>query len=97
MGILALRETRNAYYYTQAVNQIYGMSERLHALNIYKGLEDQIAIWNKENQVVLPQGVGRVEGIYPNFTITIFWGEQQRECPQIRIGQNGCISEKITL
>jgi prepilin-type N-terminal cleavage/methylation domain-containing protein len=97
MGIFGHSETRSAYYYTQAVNQIFCLEERLRALNVHDGLENQIEIWNKENQTVLPNALGSVTGIYPTYTITLFWGESQTDCPHVRVGQSGCVSEKITL
>lgn len=97
MQIYSLRETRAAFYFAVATNQLTAMVERLRALKEYEGLDKQISIWNSQNQEILPQGLGVVSGIYPSYTITIYWGKQQDECKQMQLGRVGCLSKKINL
>lgn len=80
MELTALKETYAAHYYSLAVIQLNGMHERLYALDHYSGLQNEVNIWNKENQIVLPNGKGEVEGHYPSYTIKLCWGNS--ECLQ---------------
>lgn len=93
----SVRGLREDYYFTQASNQVSMMSERLRALDAADGMHEQIEQWNKENATVLPLGKGEVSGSYPNYVITVYWGEKQSECTNMRIGGAGCIREKLYL
>lgn len=97
MEIFALRENRAAYYFSVATNQLNSMIERLSALNSRDGLDQQVVIWNQQNQDVLPSGIGVVAGSYPRYTITIYWGEAQRACEKMRLGESGCLREEISI
>lgn len=96
MEITALRDCRVAYYFTIATQQIQNIHERLYALKDKQSFSEQIDVWNKQNQELLPNGRGEVTGKYPAFTATIFWG-QINSCHQISIGQSGCLQEKIII
>lgn len=91
MEIYSLREIRATYFYHLAINQLYSMSERLRCLEMQDNLASQIAIWNLENKNLLPHGYGKVAGIYPNFTISVFWGKPQSNCQIDHVGQSGCV------
>lgn len=97
IGVQTLRELRSGYYFVQAINQIHSMQERLRALGTHEGLNEQMKNWNKENSEVLPQGVGQVFGNYPAYSITIYWGKSQTECPIMLLGINGCLTRSIKL
>ncbi len=97
MEIFALRENRAAYYFSVATNQLNTMLECLRALNSRDGLAQQIAIWNQQNQDVLPNGIGVVVGSYPMYTVTIYWGEIQHSCEKMRLGESGCLNEEVSL
>ena len=71
------------------------MVERLRALGNNTGLEQQIAIWNTENKISLPQGVGQVEGHFPTYRISIYWGKITPPCQQNQLGNSGCLVENI--
>lgn len=95
--IFSLQELEAVSYFNTAVNQLNAMRERLHALNENAGLEEQIAIWNQQNQETLPQGVGEVKGTFPTYTVTLYWGKTRHTCQKIHLGKSGCIKEIITL
>lgn len=78
-SIRSLQGVRDSYYHTQAINQIASMEERLRALQNHEGIEEQIALWNSENVHALPQGVGTVDGFYPEYTIQVCW-RTHKEC-----------------
>ena len=77
--IVAFRKSRDAYYFSIAVNQLNAMKERLRVFKNHSGLEQQIELWNLQNQEVLPQG----KGIVTEQQIKINWGN------------NACLTEKI--
>lgn len=89
MQFFALREMRNAWLLSVAVNQINNMSERLRAYGQDVVIEDQVIIWNQEISQLLPKGRGDVMGQYPAYTISL--------CQQSQIKEEGCISQKIQL
>lgn len=87
MIIHAIRETKSAYYFAVATQQIDNFIERLHTFD-HSEWEAQLACWNKENMLVLPQGHGELS----DNSIMIFWGKNtQQECKKNRIGQSGCV------
>ncbi|MHB1948439.1 MAG: type IV pilus modification PilV family protein [Gammaproteobacteria bacterium] len=94
MQLTSMRENRNAYYFSMAQNQLNSMIERLHAQPLSL---DQIAIWNQQNQQVLPNGTGYVQGHFPCYKITIFWGEKnhQDQCNQFQSGKINCLTTQI--
>jgi hypothetical protein len=97
LGIAALRDVRNIYYFQQAANQLDTMVAHLHALNNNNGLQELISNWNTENKSLLPQGVGSVTGGFPTYHITVFWGDQSHtHCQQTKQGQSGCITANVT-
>lgn len=75
MQLHALRENRNAYYFSVAQNQINSLLERSYAQELSS---QQIATWNLQNQKSLPNGTGRISGHYPSYQITIFWGHNPK-------------------
>lgn len=74
MEIDALRENRNAYYFSVAENQLNSIAQRIQAHP--QDITKQLMIWNQQNQQILPQGKGNVSGLFPNYIVTIFWGEK---------------------
>lgn len=88
MQLTAWRETKAVYFYRTAMHQIDNMRSRLKTPNLNK----QIALWNQQNQEVLPQGKGLVNQIGKQIEIKISWGGMLPEaCRQNTIGSKGCI------
>ncbi len=87
MEVYSLHSLRNSYYLNVATGQLNNMAERLRALSEYSGLEQQIQIWNKENQQVLPEGRGVVAGRYPFYKITLYWGDTSWESQNLDLLQ----------
>src|SRR3990167_10372889 len=95
MQVYSLKQTKIAFLFNTANNQLMNMSERLLALQARDGLTQQITLWNKENQLLLPQGQGMVMGDFPYYTITLYWGNTPQDCRENKIGESGCLKEKI--
>lgn len=97
MEMAALRDSRGIFYFNEATQQLQNLSERLRVLGVVSGLSEQIALWNQENQNLLPQANGIVSGVYPVYHVTISWGEQKTNCRKNTIGVSGCIAAEIQL
>lgn len=93
MQLTSLRMTKAAYYASVASGQISNMNEQLRAL-AGQDKTSQLIIWNQQNAEVLPQGRGTVEGRYPHYIISVYWGKNKKTvCIKPEIGQSGCLSE----
>lgn len=93
----SLQQAKSTYYFNVATQQINNMIERLRVI---KAGNWEIAQenWNKENQNILPQGRGMIEGQYPNYVISIFWGQMNSSpCLQKKIGLSGCLSRNVII
>ena len=77
MELSALRLNRKAYFSAVAEQQLHNMEERLSFLGALGDPAQQIERWNGENKRLLPLGAGRVQGHYPLYTITLYWGGEQ--------------------
>jgi len=97
MEIYSLRSISAAYYFHIATEQLNSMIERLHTAGINFSVNEQIDIWNSQNKQLLPTGEGEITGSYPNYTITLYWGDTPHICQEIHLGQSGCIQRSITL
>jgi prepilin-type N-terminal cleavage/methylation domain-containing protein len=96
MEIQSLHENRNTYFFNVAINQFQSMRDRLHVLNKNSHLDDAVSKWQNENKIVLPQGYGQVIGSYPDYVVTLFWGEASHtECQKMTVSNAGCLSEKV--
>lgn len=95
--IYANKELKNAYFFSTGINQMHNAIERLLTLRDQTGLEQQIASWNKENQIVLPEGLGTITGRFPDYLITLSWGNASEPCVKQQIGSTGCLIQKIQL
>ncbi len=91
MQITVLKYVKNTYLFSVATQQVKQMAERLTAAQ-EKNSDEQIIHWNQQNAEVLPHGRGMVEGYYPSYHITLFWGgSQDHTCDQNKIGRTGCL------
>lgn len=97
MQVYALRQTRAAYDFSVATNQLYAMVERLTVLQANQAIATEIDRWNQENRVVLPSGIGYVSGVYPHYHLSIVWGDYQGNCQSMHLGQQGCLMMDVTL
>ncbi len=97
MEIYALKQSRVAFYYSAAEQQLNNMRERLLSMSAQHDVETQLAAWNEENKTVLPQGFGSVQGEFPHYITTIFWGKMPHRCGEIKVGESGCLKEKVQL
>lgn len=92
-----IKEANYAYFFSTAENQIRNGVQRLVALKGYEALDEQEANWNAENQKVLPQGWGIITGAFPNYTLSIYWGNIPHRCEKQKLGSSGCLTKKIYL
>ena len=75
--LVALREARSHYYFSVGLQQIKNM----HALLSVASTMDLVSAverWNRQNIAVLPQGRGSVRGQYPHYTVSIYWGDEEK-------------------
>lgn len=93
----SLKEVKIAYFHSLAGNQINNAIERLATLKMSDGFDEQYAIWNSENQEILPFGFGTISGTFPNYLVTVYWGNINHDCAKQIIGTSGCIRKKIQL
>jgi hypothetical protein len=95
MQCLALREDYDAWIFMIATVQLNNITERLHTDFL---LDNQIKQWNQENEKVLPQGIGKVTGDYPEYTVTLYWGNPRLPyCKENQLATIGCLQEKIII
>jgi type IV pilus assembly protein PilV len=85
------RQAYAEYLYSIATQQIITMIERLNALGDANGIDDQLTIWNVQNKLLLPNGVGVIEGSYPSYTVTLYWGKKSFNCDV------NCIRKNVTV
>ena len=91
MQLTALREAKAAYYFSVATQQLNEMTERLQTL-AGENYTEQLAVWNRQNQVVLPQGRGMIQRSDSVLIVSIFWGEKEKPvCDKNKIEQSGCL------
>lgn len=95
MQFYALQRAQHVYYYHQAMNQLMNMTERLAVLKNDEAIVDEVPHWNEENNQVLPNGRGEVQGSFPRYTLIIFWGKSAMNCAENKIGATGCLRENI--
>lgn len=88
MQITALREAKSTYYFNVANRQIQGMAERLRVVE-EGDWQETFNKWNQQNQEVLPQGRGEVQGRYPSYTISLIWKTKK--------GQSECLSLDVNV
>jgi type IV pilus assembly protein PilV len=97
METYSIQKSRSAYFFNMAITQLNNMTEKLKAIMNGSDLAGQLEKWNQENQAVLPQGLGTVTGTFPDFIVTIYWGQTPHHCALVHVGESGCLKEKINL
>ena len=77
-GLFSWQLQLNAYYAALAEQQLQNMEERLRLLEVSPfALEQEVALWNLENKRLLPKVKGKVSGTYPNFELSLIWGQKR--------------------
>lgn len=89
----ALHTQRAAYNFNVAIIELQGMIERVRVMRGRADLTSLLASWNQQNQEVLLQGWGTIEGN----EITIYWGKRVGNCAHTTLGVSGCIREEIAV
>lgn len=70
-----LANTQHNNYLIFAQQQLSNIAQRLAMISNSTAIYAQINAWNQENNLVLPQGNGKVTGMYPNYRVTLCWFE----------------------
>ncbi len=70
---------RKAYFSALAEQQMHNLKERMRLQDGGEELAHSIAAWNQENHRILPSAEGGVEGAYPDYRLSLCWGDQQEE------------------
>lgn len=93
MGLFALRENHEAYYFSIATHQLNSMAERLRTIHSNTDLLHHLIIWNEQNSRILPEGKGHVISHVQSYTVTIFWGVKtsKRTCSDLKVGPLKCL------
>jgi hypothetical protein len=92
MELSALRTSRETYLFSVAANQLQIMEERMILLAHHNNIGEQIALWNQENNAVLPNG----RGSFNQSILTVLWGNADPEhCGQKQEGLSGCLQERV--
>lgn len=96
MEVVANQANRNAYYLSVAVLQLDFIVARLR---LNTDAEAQLLVWNQQNALLLPAGIGYISGVYPSYHISLFWGEktQRSECNSILLGKVNCLCRDVSL
>lgn len=99
MGLFALKENNEAYYFSVAQHQLFSMTERLRTIQSDSDLKHHLKIWNEQNNQVLPYGKGYVASNFPTYAVTIFWGANtsRRTCPEVETGILKCLSLDVQI
>lgn len=94
MGLFALRENHEAYYFSMATHQLNSMAERLRTIRSDADLLHHLIIWNEQNNRILPEGKGHVIHNIQSYTVTIFWGAKTsiRTCKDLQMGPLKCLT-----
>jgi|SRR6185312_2312438 len=95
--IYSIKTVQNAYFFSIGANQMNNAVERLIALRAHAGLDEQIMDWNKENAALLPDGFGAIIGSFPEYIVTLSWGNTSHHCVKQQIGKIGCLRQTIQL
>lgn len=95
MEVYSLRSLRATYFVHLALLQLQNMYDRLLVAKPYHEISQQVIAWNKENQALLPEGKGYVEGYASSYTIHIAWGGEVIPCAQSVVAEKGCIRWKV--
>jgi prepilin-type N-terminal cleavage/methylation domain-containing protein len=96
MECVALRESHAAYFLNVAAIQMQAMTERLTTLDQAQGLEEQVAIWNSQNNELLPQSKGSLTGKFPVYQLSLSWGANTL-CNTVQKGPLTCLSDQLRL
>lgn len=95
LQLMALHKTEDNYYLNIASQQIDSMSERLKILNDGQ-YDDQLSVWNEQNQIVLPGGYGQLSYGDSGMVLSIFWGSKEiLNCKNMESGKTRCLQTKI--
>lgn len=98
MEVFALHKNINSYQAGIAEQQLQNIEERLRMIGSRGDPYQQEVLWNKENQLVLPQAKGRVRGVYPHYSIRLSWGVRG-DSKNVKQGGShaGCLFENFSL
>lgn len=77
MQLTSLKDAKSAYFYSVATQQMTNMIERLYKIKI-NSVDEQLHIWNQQNNELLPNGKGQLEGHYPSYTVSLCWENKSR-------------------
>jgi len=97
--IHAIKMGNASWYFTVAEIQVESLQERLQLLSPDEDLQQQIQLWNSENQEVLPAGVGFIQLNDDNHEIEIFWGKNafEKNCQEMQFGLSGCLKAQANV
>lgn len=95
MHLRALHDIKTADYFVTANRQLINLKERLSTIQSDRELPEILNHWNQENRLSFPQGFGTVSGQFPDYDVTLFWGNKHILCTQNHIELSGCLREHL--
>jgi hypothetical protein len=91
MLLESLRKSEAAYDYSVAIHQLDVITGLLMTME-NTSTQEIVEKWNQQNWEVLPEGRGVINGNYPDYEISIFWGNfNGQNCITNNAGKNGCL------
>ncbi|OGT45203.1 MAG: hypothetical protein A3E83_07990 [Gammaproteobacteria bacterium RIFCSPHIGHO2_12_FULL_41_20] len=98
MLVASLYKSESAYYFQIATQQLNNAMGRLQSVGDSAGVEEQIIIWNNENKKLLPYGRGVITGVFPVYTVSVYWGDKSiQDCSALVVGLSGCLRHVIKI
>ncbi len=79
--MIAVRNSRDAFFLSVAVQQLEAMAEQIRA---QQGSVN-VGQWNLDNQKLLPRGKGTITGNYPFYTLKMTWNDSDRLSTRIQL------------
>jgi Tfp pilus assembly protein PilV len=93
MAVQSLHQNLKTYQLSIAVNEMQNIRERLQALQDNAGLQEQLISWNQDFKSVLPKSESSINGSFPNYEVSLWWGDKGRDACQ-KLSEN-CLTMRI--
>lgn len=77
--ITSFRAIEAGYHFMHAEQQMNAMINRLLLIH-GENIDAMVSDWNQQNSQVLPRGRGVVRGNYPEYIVTLSWGDIRDNC-----------------
>lgn len=93
--ITSFRAIETGYNFMQAEQQMNAMVNRL-LLTHGENIDAMVSDWNLQNSQALPQGHGGVRRNYPEYIVTLSWGDTRDNCEDFK-SRLGCLHTTVVV